>query len=104
MKFNLPGAVWIAIIVGIIPVVQQVITQFYPEAAYPVTAVIVVALGALAKGLQVATTKPPKLIETSVNADGAPLPAAAAAPDSGDYTWDAVPPKRAPGWQRILLG
>ena len=95
----LPGALWVALIVGIVPVVQQVISQFYPEASYPVTAVVVTGLGALAKGIQVATTKQPALPVS----DTVPLPAATLGVlDRSDITAQSI--AATPGWQRILFG
>ncbi len=95
MKIHIPGALWVALIVGIIPVVQQVIAQFYPESSYPLTAVVVTGLGVLAKSVQVATqgNGQQPAIDDTINSDGAPLPAAAPAPV-----------RQPAGWQQILWG
>jgi hypothetical protein len=94
MKVNLPGALWVALATGLIPVVQNVINQFYPEASYAWSALVVTALGALLKGIQVAAQgKGQPVIDDAINSDGAPLPAAA-----------PMPAQRPAGWRQILFG
>lgn len=77
MKFNIPGAFWVALVGALVPVVQNVIVQFYPEADYWWSALLVTGLAAIAKSVQIAVQGKPKLIDESINADGAALPAAA---------------------------
>lgn len=97
-KFPLPGAFWAALIAALVPALSAVLAEYFPAAQFWWSPLIVTVLAALAKGVQVAVTKPPKLIE------GAPLPAAAPNIDGDDYTWDAVPVAKPPGWQRIIFG
>lgn len=47
-----PGVVWVALVLLLIPVVQQFAAQQWPEQSYPMTALIVGVLGALAKWLE----------------------------------------------------
>jgi hypothetical protein len=100
MKFQVPGAVWVALIVGIIPVVQQVIQQFYPEASYAWSAIAVTVLGIVLKSIQVYAQGSQPQLDTSINGDSAAVPAATV--DGDDYTY--ARPKQPGKFSRILLG
>jgi len=69
---QLPGAFWVALLLGIIPVVQSVLSQFFPDSQYWWSALLVGSLAALAKAVQVQATKPP-VVDAPPGAAGAPL-------------------------------
>lgn len=101
MKIQVPGALWVALIVGIIPVVQQVIQQFYPEASYAWSAIAVTVLGIILKTIQVyAQPQPQPQIDTSINGDSAAVPAATV--DGDDYTY--ARPKQPGKFSQVLFG
>lgn len=49
---NVPGVAWVALILLLIPVLQQWIAMQWPEASYPITALVVGVLLAVGKWLQ----------------------------------------------------
>jgi hypothetical protein len=100
MKIQVPGALWVALIVGIIPVVQQVIQQFYPEASYAWSALVVTALGVVLKTIQVYAQGSQPQIDTSINGDSAAVPAATV--DGDDYTY--ARPKQPGKFSQVLFG
>lgn len=74
-KFSIPGAFWAALIVAVVPAVQTVIMQFWPEASYIWSAAIVAGLTAIAKAAQMALAPPPPAPPPGVAATPEPLPA-----------------------------
>lgn len=49
---NVPGVAWVALILLLIPVIQQWIAMQWPESSYAITALIVGVLAAVGKWLQ----------------------------------------------------
>lgn len=74
-KVNLPGVAWVGLILLLIPVIQQWVAVQWPESAYPISALFVGVLAALAKWLELAQEKraaPPPGVSAS-DAPGAPV-------------------------------
>ncbi len=71
---NVPGVAWVALILLLIPVLQQWIAMQWPEASYPITALIVGVLMAVGKWLQMYMQPQPAQPPTPPGAMGAAAP------------------------------
>lgn len=106
-KYPLPGTLWVGFFLALVPAVSAVLAEYFPEAQYWWSPVIVTLLAATAKAIQVAMTQPKTLpIADEPDAADLQLMAAAAAaprpPDGDDYTYEAIPQRSK--LQRWLLG
>lgn len=72
---NVPGFAWVALILLLIPVIQQWITMQWPESSYAITALVVGVLAAVGKWLQMYfTPAPPQILPMPDGALGAAAP------------------------------
>lgn len=76
MTFNLPGFVWIVLILALIPPMQGIIEQFWPAADYYASAIVIALLGAVAKAIEVWARSTGQLPTEAAG----PTPAASPAP------------------------
>ncbi len=77
-NFSMPGVVWVAVFVAVVPAVAGVIEQFYPAAQYPAVVAVLAGLAAIAKSLElVLTKKQPQPLVNVAPEPGAPMPGAA---------------------------
>jgi protein-S-isoprenylcysteine O-methyltransferase Ste14 len=84
---NVPGVAWVGLVLLLIPVVQVFVQAQWPEASYPITALIVGVLAALAKWLQLYFQQ-----------DKILPPPAAAKPRAIGETGASTPPPAAVRW------
>lgn len=95
---NIPGAVWVTLIVAI----TKWLSDSFPD--QPWLPAIVVVLGAVAKLIQMYLPGQPATVTAAE--PGTPTPTASVAPDGDDYTWAATQSTAEParGFTAFLLG
>ena len=72
---NVPGVAWVALILLLIPVLQQWIAMQWPEASYPITALVIGVLMAVGKWLQMyMQPAPPQVLPMPDGVMGAAAP------------------------------
>lgn len=75
---NVPGVAWVGLLLLLIPVIQAWVAMQWPEASYPITALIVGVLAAVGKWLQMyVQAKPQAPVETPPEAQSFAAPAGA---------------------------
>ena len=83
---NVPGVAWVGLVLLLVPVIQTWVAMQWPEASYPITALIVGVLAAVGKWLQMYFTQPAEPETPPSGAMGAPAPQSTQQP-SKVKTW-----------------
>ena len=88
--FNIPGAVWVTLIVSI----TKWLSDSFPD--QPWLPAIVIVFGMIAKMIQIYWPAPAS--------EPPPAPQAMGAPDGDDYTWQSRPARQPSKFGRLLIG
>lgn len=99
--FNVPGVFWAILIVILAPALVPVIEHVFPAATYQWSAVIVVVLVSVAKTVEIVYRRQ---LDKAMSAGSAPRPAAMAAQDGDDYTYERSYEKPQPALMTWLFG
>lgn len=86
---NVPGVAWVALVLLLIPVVQVFVQTQWPEASYPLTALIVGVLAALAKWLQMYFQQGDQMLPPAVPKSRAIGETGASTPPAARAWWSA---------------